>query len=63
MNFYYLCTTNEAFEDQLTKNKTYKAKERGACSILIEDDKGVERWYGLQKFVIDDESTEAMAHG
>ena len=46
------CTCNDGFEDQLTAESTYRLKELGNNSVLIENDKGQERWYGQQRFEI-----------
>jgi hypothetical protein len=46
------CTCNDGFEDQLTATTQYPIKEFGSNSVLIENDKGQERWYGNQRFEI-----------
>ena len=46
------CTCNDGFEDQLTATTQYNLKEFGNNSVLIENDKGQERWYGKQRFEI-----------
>ncbi|MEH6822549.1 MAG: hypothetical protein V7629_01405 [Motiliproteus sp.] len=46
------CTCNDGFEDQLTAANQYSIKELGSNSVLIENDKGQERWYGNLRFEI-----------
>lgn len=45
-----ICKTNDAFEDSLTSGKEYSIKELRNASLLIEDDRGEPRWYGLARF-------------
>ncbi len=44
------CTANEGFEDQITPSEIYEIKMIGQNSVLIENDKGVQRWYGQHHF-------------
>lgn len=44
------CTCNDGFEDQLTATSEYRLKQLGDNSVLIENDKGEERWYGRHRF-------------
>ncbi len=46
------CNCNDGFEDQLTPETHYIIKKFGCNSVLIENDKGQERWYGQQRFKI-----------
>ena len=45
-----ICKTNDAFEDTLTSGKEYLIKELRNASLMIEDDQGDPRWYGLARF-------------
>lgn len=47
------CKTNSGFEDQLTSNSSYRVKELGENSYLVQNDKGQVRWYGQQNFNIE----------
>jgi hypothetical protein len=46
------CKDAEGFEDQLSKDGLYKVKEMKNNSVLIENKKGDERWYGRYRFSI-----------
>jgi hypothetical protein len=45
-----ICKTNDAFEDTLTSGKEYPVRELRNASLLIEDDQGNKRWFGLSRF-------------
>lgn len=47
-----LCKTNEAFEDTLTSHQSYRILELRNASVLILNDKGEARWYGLGRFTL-----------
>jgi hypothetical protein len=46
------CKDAEGFDDQLSNDRLYKAKEFKNNSVLIENDKGDTRWYGNYRFSI-----------
>ncbi|OMH32620.1 hypothetical protein [Motiliproteus sp. MSK22-1] len=45
-----ICKSNEAFEDSLTIYKSYNLIQLANASILILNDRGEIRWYGVDKF-------------
>ena len=45
-----VCQTNEAFEDSLTTGKAYRVRELRNASLMIENDNGIRRWFGLSRF-------------
>lgn len=47
-----LCKTNEAFEDILTSGKGYRVIELRNGSVLLADDQGNQRWFGLSRFAL-----------
>lgn len=47
---YVICTSNEAFEDQLTVGERYKVIEARGNSVLICNKADELRWYGVDKF-------------
>ncbi|WP_210395217.1 hypothetical protein [Motiliproteus sediminis] len=47
-----LCKTNEAFEDILTSGKSYSVIELRNGSVLLADDRGNKRWFGLSRFAL-----------
>jgi hypothetical protein len=44
------CKTNDAFEDTLTTHKPYPIVALRNASVLILNDRGQERWYGVSRF-------------
>ena len=48
-----ICKTNDAFEDTLTSGKQYPIRELRNASLLIEDDQGDKRWFGLSRFKLE----------
>lgn len=44
------CISADGFEDQLTGGAEYRALEIKGGSVLLRNDAGAERWYGLSKF-------------
>ncbi|RDE24754.1 hypothetical protein DV711_03990 [Motiliproteus coralliicola] len=44
------CKTNDSFEDILTQGKTYRVRELRNASLMIVDDTGDLRWFGLSRF-------------
>ena len=42
-----ICTNNAAFEDQLVIDQSYFAIELEGESVLIVNERGYRRWYGL----------------
>ncbi|MEH6472314.1 MAG: hypothetical protein V7752_13785 [Halopseudomonas sp.] len=55
-----ICTTNDAFEDTLTSGKEYPIKELRNASLLIDDDQGEPRWFGLSRFKLATAELEAI---
>lgn len=47
---YMICTNNDGFEDQLTVGKQYPVKALKGASVQVENDNGVNYWYGTTKF-------------
>ena len=45
-----ICKSNEAFEDTLTSYKSYNPIRLTNASIMILNDQGEVRWYGVDKF-------------
>lgn len=46
------CHCNEGFEDMLTPGKEYRAADIRHGSVLVDDDTGRRRWFGLGKFTL-----------
>jgi hypothetical protein len=46
------CTDNDGFEDQLAPGGLYTVEEFKGGSVLIVNNNGTVRWYGLSKFKI-----------
>ncbi|MEH6652107.1 MAG: hypothetical protein V7707_18955 [Motiliproteus sp.] len=54
-----ICKTNDAFEDTLTSGKEYPIRELRNASVMIEDDQGDNRWFGLSRFKLEAVNAEA----
>jgi hypothetical protein len=52
MTTYVECVSNSAFEDQLSEGIEYFLVDIQNNSILVNNDKGEERWYGRDKFLL-----------
>lgn len=47
-----ICKDNDGFEDQLSPDRIYKVIDAKNNSLLIENDKSEERWYGKIHFTM-----------
>ncbi|MEH6652439.1 MAG: hypothetical protein V7707_20680 [Motiliproteus sp.] len=47
-----ICKTNGAFEDTLTSGKEYLVRELRNASVMIVDDQGDTRWFGMSRFTL-----------
>ena len=54
-----ICKTNTAFEDTLTSGKEYPVMELRNASLMIEDDQGDKRWYGMTRFKLEAANSKA----
>lgn len=50
---YVTCTDNEAFEDQLSTDRLYKLYAFSRQSVMVENDRGVLKYYGWDKFKLE----------
>jgi hypothetical protein len=46
------CIDNSGFEDQLTEGQYYSLIAAQGNSVKLEDDGGIQRWYGRLKFSV-----------